>query len=100
MWIKWKYNDHGWPDFAELEIPDEALREYDTEEESIIMYIIDNCNIPTWGERYMSGRIKWMPYTKTPEELKKALQQKIEGLRFTIRRDQDKLNQLIKKYES
>ena len=100
MWIKWKYNDHAWPDFRELEIPDDALQEYDTEEKSIKEYIIENCNIPTWSERYMSGRIQWEKIQKTPSELKAILLRKIEGARISIRREQDRLNQLIKQYES
>lgn len=66
MWIRWKYVDHGWPDWAELEIPDD----FDGEE-SVEDYLIQRCdlNIPTWGERYDSRRIKWEKLNLSPEEL-------------------------------
>jgi hypothetical protein len=99
MWIKWKYNDHAWPDFKELEVPDWALKEYDSEEESILNYIIDNCNIPTWSERYMSGRIKWEKVEKTHTELQDIIRKKINGLRVTIRGYQDQMNQLKKQLD-
>ncbi len=51
MWIKWKYNDHGWPDFAELEIPEG----YD----SVKDYISNQGLVPTWSERFCESRIKW-----------------------------------------
>ena len=99
MWIKWKYNDHGWPDFKELEIPDWALQEYDSVEESVRSYIIDNSNIPTWSERYLSGRIKWEKVEKTHAELQTILKKKIDGMRVTIQRHQDELNQLIRQLD-
>lgn len=66
MWIKWKYNDHGWPDFAELEVPDN-MGGYETLEE----YLIDHCSLPTWSERYDSRRIKWEKLNLPPEEERK-----------------------------
>ena len=54
MFIKWKYNDHGHPDFKELEVPDD-LGGYESVEE----YICERGLVPTWSERFMIGRIKW-----------------------------------------
>ncbi len=67
MWIKWKYNDHGWPDFKELEIPDD-LDGWESVEE----YLIERRDlfIPTWSERYMSERIKWEKLNISPAEIK------------------------------
>lgn len=79
MWIKWKYNDHGWPDFKELEIPDN-LDGYETVEE----YLIErrDLGIPTWSERYMSGRVQWVKLKLSPQEIKRR---KIADLESTIK---------------
>lgn len=67
MWIKWKYNDHGWPDFQELEIPDdldgcETVKEY--------LRGRDDLGIPTWSERFMGCRIKWEKLDLSASETK------------------------------
>ncbi len=54
MWIKWKYNDHGHPDFKELEVPDDLDGEPSVED-----YICERGLVPTWSERFMASRIKW-----------------------------------------
>lgn len=84
VFVKWRYNDHGWPDFKELEVPEWALQEWDSEDESIENYIVENCNIPTWSERYMSGRLKWERITKTHAEMQEIYKKKINGLRVAI----------------
>ena len=67
MWIKWKYNDHGGPDFKELEIPDD-FDGYETVE----AYLIErsDLHIPTWSERYNSRRIHWEKLELPAEEVK------------------------------
>jgi hypothetical protein len=78
MWIKWLYCDHGWPNFKELEIPDDL-----DGEESVEDYLIQrrDLNIPTWSERYDSRRIKWEKLNLSPEEIKKRT---IENLKAEI----------------
>ena len=66
MWIKWKYNDHGWPDFKELEIPDD-LDGFDTVEN----YFCECTSLlPTWSERFMIGRLKWEKLNLPKKEIK------------------------------
>jgi hypothetical protein len=77
MWVKWKYNDHGWPDWRELEIPDSAMQEYDSTHVCVVNYLIDNCRIPTWSERYTVRRIKWSKIEKTKDQLKEFNKAKI-----------------------
>lgn len=83
MWIKWKYNDHGHPDFKEAEIPDD-LDGY----ESVEDYICEQRWVPTWSERFMSGRIKW-------EKIKNPFQNfvlaKIVSLKASIAYDKKEL---------
>lgn len=62
--------DHGWPDWKELEVPDDldgfsTLREYLCERRDL--------HIPTWSERYMPERIHW-ELLKLPEAEIKARQ--------------------------
>jgi hypothetical protein len=54
MWIKWKYNDHGHPDFRELEIPDDLDGHSSVED-----WICGHDLVPTWSERFTESRIKW-----------------------------------------
>jgi hypothetical protein len=95
MWIKWKYNDHGWPDFAELEIPDD-LDGYETVEE----YLCEKRElcIPTWSERFLSGRVYWQKLDLSPEELKsrtvERLKATIEYHKNCIKRAQEKLDNI------
>ena len=55
MWIKWKYNDHGWPDFKELEVPDAVFDEYG----DIPNYLCELSLVPSYSERFMLSRVKW-----------------------------------------
>lgn len=97
MFIKWKYNDHGWPDFKELEIPDDL-----DGEESVEDYLIQrrDLNIPTWSERYMSGRIKWEKLDLPAEEVKarkvKSLKSQIAMWERYVQHSKQKLAELEK----
>lgn len=72
MWIEWKYNDHGHPDFKELEIPDDVVECYGSVEE----YICDEGLVPTWSERFFAGRIKWRKIeSPKPETISKLIDQ-------------------------
>ena len=97
MFIEWKYVDHCWPDWAELEIPDD----FDGEE-SVVDYLVNlrKLNIPTWSERFMVERIQWRPLILSPQEIKKRKIKKIkESISFCKR--QLKINKnLLKKLES
>ena len=64
MYIKWKYNDHGHPDFKEVEIPDDL-----DGWASVEAYICDQGWVPTWSERFMKERIKWEKVDYSPIEL-------------------------------
>jgi hypothetical protein len=68
MWIKWKYNDHGWSDFQELEIPND-IGGY----ENVKEYLCDQreLNIPTWSERFMLERVVWEKLELAPEEIRR-----------------------------
>lgn len=90
MWIKWRYNDHGWPDFKELEIPDDL-----DGEESVEDYLIErrDLHIPTWSERYDSRRIKWEKFILSPEELKART---LKRLKATIAYHENQLAQALK----
>jgi len=76
MWIKWKYNDHGHPDFKELEIPDD-LDGWETVEE----WICERGLVPQYSERFSTSRIKWEKLELTTEELKTR---RIAGLEACI----------------
>lgn len=76
MWIKWKYNDHGHPDFKEVEIPDD-FDGYESVEE----YICEMGWVPTWSERFMTERIKWERLTLPADEVKRR---KIASLTASI----------------
>ena len=92
MFIKWKYNDHGHADFQELEIPDD-FDGYDSVEE----YLCEVTDlIPTWSERFMVGRIKWMEITKTTEELQEIARKEIEALKLQIKFNEDRIKELSK----
>ena len=75
MWIKWKYNDAGWRDFEELEIPDGMGGE-----ETIEDYLIETCDLPTWSERFDMYRIKWEKLNLPPEEEKARKVKKLTAL--------------------
>lgn len=86
MWIKWKYNDHGHPDFKELEVPDdfEGL-------ESVEEYICERGLVPTWSERFMIGRIKWEKLSKPSADTVTA---KINTLRAGVKWRNKKIKEL------
>jgi len=66
MWIKWKYNDHGWPGFKELEIPDDL-----DGCENVIDYLCEhNLGVPVWSERFLVERIEWKPLNLSDLEIK------------------------------
>ena len=76
MFIKWKYNDHGHPDFQELEVPTETYngKTYYGGESSVEDYICELGLVPTWSERFLVGRIKWKRINKPSKEfLKKQI---------------------------
>ena len=87
MLIKWKYNDHGHPDFEELEIPDD----FDGYE-SVEDYLCEINLVPTWSERFMKSRIKWEKLNCPRKEI---LMNKISHLKNTIKWSRAS----IKKYE-
>ena len=91
MFILWKYNDHGWPDFKELEIPDDL-----DGEETVEDYLCERDMVPTWSERFMRGRIKWQKITKTPEELEQIKLNKIAQLKLQIKHCKAKIKELSK----
>lgn len=66
MWIRWRYNDHGWRDFEELELP-EDLSGY----ESVEDYLIEHCRLPVWSERYDRRRIHWEKLELPADELER-----------------------------
>jgi len=76
MWIKWKYNDHGWPDFKELEIPDD----FDGCD-SIEDYLCERGYVPIGIKRFLSSKIKWEKIDLTSQEIKAR---KITSLRSEI----------------
>jgi len=82
MWIKWKYNDHGWGDFKELEIPDDMGGE-----ETVEDYLIEACDLPTWSERFYRSRIKWERLNLPPEEEKVRKVKKLTALVAVYERD-------------
>lgn len=68
MWIKWKYNDHGHPDYERLEIPDDLEGCSSVEE-----YLCEAGLVPTWSERFYAGRIKWHKSKPNKEVILKKL---------------------------
>jgi hypothetical protein len=93
MWIKWKYNDHGHPDFKEAEIPDDFDGESCVED-----YICERGWVPTWSERFMAGRIKWKKIARPSKE---TLTKLIANRRDSIKYHQEKLDEykkLMKQY--
>lgn len=93
MFIKWKYNDHGHPDFKELEIPDD-FDGYKSVEE----YICEAGLVPTWSERFMVGRIKW---TKLEKPSKEFLLSQLIDTKSSIkwrRKEVKRLNELLEKF--
>ena len=97
MWIKWKYNDHGCPDFQELEIPDDL-----DGEESVEDYLIQrrDLSIPTWSERYISGRIKWEKLSLSAKELKARTIKRLKATVEYHKRYMEQAQQKLKKYET
>lgn len=93
MWIKWKYNDHGWPDFKELEIPDDL-----DGEECVEDYLCErrDLGIPTWGERFMSGRIHWEKLDLSEEELLKRKLVKAQATYFYHKTELKKARKALK----
>ena len=91
MYIKWKYNDHGHPDFKVVEIPDD-LDGYETVED----YICEMNWVPTWSERFMVDRIKWSKVTLTNEELIERLKTKIKGREIQLEADKKHIESLKK----
>jgi hypothetical protein len=95
MWIQWKYNDHGWPDFQELEMPDDWGGE-----ESVIDYLIqrEDLHIPVWSERFLLTRLHWKKLELPPEELKarkiKSLQSQIAMWERSLQHAQRQLAEL------
>lgn len=91
MWIKWKYNDHGHPDFKELEVPDDVVKSYG----SVENYICEEGLVPTWSERFLSCRIKWEKI-KAPriETLKSEIAKLKEGISWR-RKKMAQLKKLI-----
>ena len=87
MFIKWKYNDHGHPDFKELEIPDDFDGESCVED-----YICERGLVPTWSERFMASRIKW---EKLERPSKSYIEDKIKSAKSTIKWKREE----IKRYE-
>ncbi len=76
MWIKWKYVDHGHPDFKEAEIPDDLSGETSVED-----YICEAGWVPTWSERFMSGRIQWEKLDKPSKEF---IEEQIKNLKVQM----------------
>jgi hypothetical protein len=64
MFIKWKYNDHGHPDFETLEVPDDVKTDY----VSVADYICECGLVPTWSERFSMSRIKWEKIEIPPKQ--------------------------------
>jgi hypothetical protein len=96
MWIKWKYNDHGWRDFQELEIPDD----FDGEE-SVEDYLIQrrDLGIPTWSERFMVERIHWEKLNLPPEEVKARKVKSLKSMIDMWKRYINHAEQQLKEYE-
>lgn len=86
MFIKWKYNDHGHPDFRELEVPDD-LDGYESVEE----WICEAGLVPTWSERFFAGRIKWEKLDKPSRDY---VINRISGLKMEIGWRQQKIAEL------
>jgi hypothetical protein len=85
----------------EVEIPDWAMREYDTEDDCVKSYLCDHpssvpVQIPVWGSRFCPSRIKWEKVNKTPAEMQEVYKKKINRLRISIQRLQDEMNELKK----
>ncbi len=95
MWIKWKYNDHGHPDFKELEIPTETYsgKTYYGGEASVEEYICELGLVPTWSERFDGSRIKWQKIRKPSKE---TILNKIDELKNGISWRKKKLKELNK----
>jgi len=85
MWIKWKYNDHGHPDFKTLEIPDD-FDGYESVEE----YLCEQRLVPVWSERFMAVRIKWKEIA-APIPTKEQLEWRIKSLKDDIKTCQEKI---------
>jgi hypothetical protein len=96
MWIKWKYNDHGWPDFKELEIPDD-LDGYETVEEYLIER--NDLHIPTWSERYDSRRIHWEKLDLPVEEIKARQIRRLKSRITVCEAELTHLKRELTKYE-
>lgn len=86
MWIKWKYNDHGHPDFQEMELPKWMKEAYGT---------VENCLcerelVPIHSERFDPVRIEWK---KLSRPTKKHLRAEITRLENEIETRQLKLSE-------
>jgi hypothetical protein len=94
MWIKWKYVDHCWPDFKELEIPDD-FGGYETVEE----YLCDHTElgIPTWSERFMMERIKWEKLELPPAEVKARKITTLKNRLSSIEKELDRIKKELEK---
>jgi hypothetical protein len=86
MWIKWKYNDHGHPDFKEVEIPDNL-----DGEETVPDYICERGWVPTWSERFMKERIKWQRISRPSPN---TVDTEIESLKSSIKYKKKELARL------
>ena len=84
MYIKWKYADHGFGEAKELEIPDWAMKEYDSEDDCIKSYICEEGLVPFHGSRFSTNRIKWEKIEKTHAEMQEIIKKKIKGLKERI----------------
>lgn len=95
MWIKWKYNDHGAGGFKEFEIPEWAMKEYPKQDDCVKNYLCEKDMVPTWGERFSTGRIEWKKISKPSKE---TVDKAIKDLKDGIKWRKDKLKELQKKY--
>jgi len=94
MWIKWKYVDHGWPDFKELEIPDD-LNGWDTVEDYLCS--CEDLRIPTWSERFMVERIEWRRLNLSKSKIKAR---KVAELQAAITYHTRQLNQYVEELKA
>jgi hypothetical protein len=97
MWIKWKYNDHGAGGFKEIEVPDWAKREYGgSVDNSVKHYLCDNTDIPTYSERFSTGRIEWKRIKKPSKEtVLNKLKELKDGIKWR-RAEVKRLSELLK----
>ena len=83
--------DHGWPDWKTVQIPDD-LEGY----ESVTEYICEKGWVPTWSERFLDVRVKWLRVYPTKKFRKEEAQKKIRGLEISVKDNKRRIKELQK----